>query len=210
MFSVCRKNNLHIQLCAIIVEKEEDIAAFKDYKGDSSEPSAKTKSSDEQATSSGKAEKEPTKKDESKSQTEHQTTSTPKKEKQQEQKTTTASRSSAEGDRVAASPLARKLAQEKNIDIEVNTPLFYLNSYFIYILQSIQGSGPNGRIVAEDVEKFIKEGGVKAKPETTKGKDTQAAPSKAAKKDKDTGGYDEQKVSELRAVNNQYKYILPS
>ena len=77
---------------------------------------------------------------------------------------------------------------------------------FVNLLQSIQGSGPNGRIVAEDVEKFIKEGGAKAKPEAKKAKDTQAAPSKPAKKDKETaaraGGYDEQQVSDLRAVND--------
>ncbi|CAF4737398.1 unnamed protein product, partial [Rotaria magnacalcarata] len=45
---------------------------------------------------------------------------------------------------VFASPFARKLAQEKSIN-----------------LQLVQGTGPNGRIVAEDVEKFIKEGGAK-------------------------------------------------
>lgn len=74
-------------------------------------------------------------------------------------------------------------------------------------LQSVQGSGPNGRIVAEDVEKFLKEGGAKAKPQATKAKDVSAAPSKPAKKEKETAtraaGYDEQKVSELRAVSGR-------
>lgn len=72
----------------------------------------------------------------------------------------------------------------------------------------MQGSGPNGRIVAEDVEKFLKEGGAKAKPEATKAKDVSAAPAKPpAKKEKETAtrsaGYDEQKVSELRAVSGR-------
>ncbi|CAF2714565.1 unnamed protein product [Rotaria sp. Silwood2] len=68
-----------------------------------------------------------------------------------------------------------------------------------------EGSGPNGRIIAEDVEKFIKEGDAKAKSETKKVKDTQETPSKAAKKDKETGaragGYDERQISELQARN---------
>src|SRR5881398_2312058 len=46
-----------------------------------------------------------------------------------------AARPRAEGDRVKASPLARKLAQAQNID-----------------LSAIQGSGPGGRIVRADVD----------------------------------------------------------
>jgi pyruvate dehydrogenase E2 component (dihydrolipoamide acetyltransferase) len=172
------------KLCAILVEKAEDIAAFKDFKDDGKASSAKAKSSSEEQTTSAekseKKEKESTKKEDAKIKTDQETISTEKKEQQTSAKTD----SSNEGDRVAASPLAKKLAQEKGIELE-----------------SIQGSGPNGRIVAEDVEKFIKEGGVKVK----KGKDTQAAPSKPAKKDKETaaraGGYDEQQISELRAEN---------
>ncbi|UJR30417.1 hypothetical protein I4U23_017952 [Adineta vaga] len=166
--------------CAIIVEKAEDIAAFKDYKDDGSGSTAKKQPSQEQSTSSAKTEK---KDNEPTSKTEQQTTSTSKKEK-----TTTSADRSTQGERVAVSPLARKLAQEKGIDID-----------------SVQGSGPNGRVVAEDVEKFIKEGGAKTKADTKKTKDGQAAPTKAAKKDKETstrtGGYDEQKVSEIRAEN---------
>ncbi len=52
------------------------------------------------------------KKDDSTSKTEQQTTSSGKKEEQKA--TTTAS------DRVVASPFARKLAEEKGIDLEVN------------------------------------------------------------------------------------------
>ncbi|CAF1215447.1 unnamed protein product [Rotaria sp. Silwood1] len=170
------------KLCAIIVEKEEDIAAFKNYKDDSSE------SSDEKATISEKTAKKenvPTKKDDLTSQKEQKTTST---------------RSSSDDDRIVASPFARKIAQEKGIDLD-----------------SIQGSGPNGRIIAEDVEKFIKEGGVKTKLDAKKVKDAQTTPSKAAKKDKETaigtGGYDEQQISELQAENarrvTQSKTTIP-
>jgi pyruvate dehydrogenase E2 component (dihydrolipoamide acetyltransferase) len=51
----------------------------------------------------------------------------------------------AEGERVKASPLARKLAQAQNID-----------------LSSIQGSGPGGRIVRADVDAAAGRAGVEA------------------------------------------------
>lgn len=59
---------------------------------------------------------------------------------------------SAEGDRVKASPLARKMAQEQGID-----------------LAKVKGTGPNGRVVKADIEGF--ESGkqapkAEAKPET--------------------------------------------
>jgi len=44
---------------------------------------------------------------------------------------------SAEGGRVKASPLARRIAREKSVD-----------------LAQVRGTGPDGRIVAEDVERF--------------------------------------------------------
>jgi len=51
---------------------------------------------------------------------------------------TPAAAARAEGDRVKASPLARKLAQAQNID-----------------LSSIQGSGPGGRIVRADIDAAV-------------------------------------------------------
>lgn len=66
----------------------------------------------------------------------------------------------------------------------------------------MQGSGPNGRIVAEDVEKFVKEGGTKTAAK--KAADQPATRAAGAKKEKETaartGGYDEQQVSDIRAV----------
>lgn len=52
----------------------------------------------------------------------------------------------AGNDRVFASPLARKIAAEKNVD-----------------LGSISGSGPSGRIVSKDVEAVLAGGGAQAK-----------------------------------------------
>ncbi|CAF1046042.1 unnamed protein product [Rotaria sordida] len=170
------------KLCAVIVENQEDIAAFKDYKGEDAGTAAEKKSSDEQTTSPKKTEKkekekESTKPSDSTSKTEQQTTSTTKT------KTTTTSSSKKDG-QVFASPFARKLAEEKGVDLEL-----------------VQGTGPNGRVIAEDIEKFIKEGG--AKVAAKKEKDKQAVPTKAAKKETAAraGGYDEQQVSELRAEN---------
>ncbi|UJR16124.1 hypothetical protein I4U23_003036 [Adineta vaga] len=162
------------KLCAIIVEKEEDVAAFKDFKDDASDAPTKEKSSDEKPAPVEKKEKETTKKDDSTSKTEEQ----PSKQK-------TKTTSSTQGDRVVASPLARKLAEEKGID-----------------LTSVQGSGPNGRIIAEDVEKFLKDGGAKAG--VKKVTDQQATSARSGgRREKETsartGGYDDEQVSDIRA-----------
>jgi pyruvate dehydrogenase E2 component (dihydrolipoamide acetyltransferase) len=61
--------------------------------------------------------------------------------------TTTATQAAPSGDRVFASPLARKIAEEHNLD-----------------LGSITGSGPSGRIVRKDVESAISSGGATAAP----------------------------------------------
>ncbi|TDR94774.1 pyruvate dehydrogenase complex dihydrolipoamide acetyltransferase [Enterovirga rhinocerotis] len=53
----------------------------------------------------------------------------------------------AEGERIFASPLARRIAKEGNVD-----------------LSAISGSGPKGRIVQADVEAAIAGGGAKAAP----------------------------------------------
>lgn len=50
---------------------------------------------------------------------------------------------SAESGRIKASPLARKIAQQRNINLAL-----------------VEGSGPNGRIVREDVERAASAGGV--------------------------------------------------
>ncbi|CAM4779145.1 unnamed protein product [Rotaria magnacalcarata] len=160
------------KLCAIIVEKEEDIAAFKDFKDSTSASPVKKESLDEKTTPSDKTvekESDPVKKDDSTNTKQQQTAPT---------------RSEIVNDRILASPFARKLAQEREINLEL-----------------IEGTGPNGRVVVEDVEKFIKQGSAKAQIQVKKGKDVLTAPSKAAKQGKETAaGYNEQ-VSELQAAN---------
>lgn len=68
----------------------------------------------------------------------------------------------------------------------------------------VQGTGPDGRIIAEDIEKFIKEGGVKIRKGLQKDKDAHKTSFHADKKDKEVmagaSGYDEHQVSELQAV----------
>ena len=62
------------------------------------------------------------------------------------------------GDRVLASPLARRLASQNGLD-----------------LSAIGGSGPNGRVVKRDIESAIASGGAKAAPRAAA-----SAPSSAA------------------------------
>jgi pyruvate dehydrogenase E2 component (dihydrolipoamide acetyltransferase) len=70
---------------------------------------------------------------------------------------------STEGGRVFASPLARRIAAEKGID-----------------LSAVQGSGPNGRIVRADVEKAQPDAKAAAKAEPAPVADPAAAPASEA------------------------------
>ncbi|PPJ46690.1 pyruvate dehydrogenase complex dihydrolipoamide acetyltransferase [Rhizobium sp. KAs_5_22] len=63
------------------------------------------------------------------------------------------------GERVFASPLARRLAKEAGVE-----------------LSAVSGSGPHGRVVKSDVEKAVSSGGAKAAPVVA----TTAAPAAAA------------------------------
>jgi pyruvate dehydrogenase E2 component (dihydrolipoamide acetyltransferase) len=68
---------------------------------------------------------------------------------------------SKDGERIFASPLARRLAKEAGLD-----------------LSAVSGSGPHGRIVKTDVEKAASSGGAKAAPATASSTGT-AAPAPA-------------------------------
>ena len=94
------------------MEKKEDIAAFKDYKDDGgAAPSPQKAAAPEEkpapAPKPEKKEKEAPKKEETTS----KPTSAPAPMKQQS--------SASKGDRVFASPFARKIAKEKNVDLSV-------------------------------------------------------------------------------------------
>lgn len=66
-----------------------------------------------------------------------------------------------EGERIKASPLARKMAEERSID-----------------LSTVHGTGPNGRIVEADIEGYTKQ----AAPEAPRAPAPQAAPPQPAPK----------------------------
>ena len=73
------------------------------------------------------------------------------KEEKKEETATGSSDSSSEGGRIFASPLAKKMAEDKGID-----------------LSKVEGSGENGRIVKKDIESYKPSAAPAAKEETTK------------------------------------------
>ena len=87
-----------------------------------------------------------------------------------------------DGPRPRTSPLARRLAREYGLDIN-----------------SIQGSGPKGRIVRADIEAAAKDGGAReAAPAAPAAKEERSAP--AAQAFDDGRGSEELKVSNVRKV----------
>ncbi|GMQ08245.1 hypothetical protein CsSME_00052059 [Camellia sinensis var. sinensis] len=109
------------EVIAITVEDEEDIAKFKDYEPSKSGAGPAAKAASESAP--------------------------PKEEKVEapatspEPKVTKAPAPSSAEDRIFASPLAKKLAEDHNVP-----------------LSSIKGTGPDGRIVKADVEDYLASG----------------------------------------------------
>ncbi|XP_027335374.1 dihydrolipoyllysine-residue acetyltransferase component 2 of pyruvate dehydrogenase complex, mitochondrial-like isoform X2 [Abrus precatorius] len=110
------------EVIAVTVEDEEDIAKFKDFQPSATEPSA----SPAKETSAPPP---------------------PKKEvveepaREPEPKVSKSSAPASSGDRIFASPLARKLAEEKNVP-----------------LSSIKGTGHEGLIVKVDIDDFLASG----------------------------------------------------
>ncbi|KAL8466244.1 hypothetical protein ACS0TY_035378 [Phlomoides rotata] len=106
------------EIIAITVEEEEDVGKFKDYTPTSDAPAP--------------APKEPS------------APTPPKQEAAEapvtsaEPKTSKPSAPSSTGDRVFASPLARKLAEDNNVS-----------------LSKIKGTGPDGHIVKADIEDYL-------------------------------------------------------
>ncbi|KAH0920591.1 hypothetical protein HID58_020609 [Brassica napus] len=121
------------EVIAITVEDEEDIGKFKDY----------TPSSTADA-SPPKADAAPPKTDAA--------PPPPKEEKASPPEPKTSKPSPPPtGDRVFASPLARKLAEDNNVS-----------------LSSIKGTGPEGRIVKADIEDYLASGGKEATAKQSK------------------------------------------
>ncbi|XP_057455128.1 dihydrolipoyllysine-residue acetyltransferase component 2 of pyruvate dehydrogenase complex, mitochondrial-like isoform X2 [Lotus japonicus] len=141
------------EIIAITVEDEGDIAKFKDYQASASEPSAP-----------------PAK--------ETSAPPPPKKEvveepaREPEPKVSKPSAAPSSGDRIFASPLARKLAEEKNIPIS-----------------SIKGTGPDGLIVKGDIDDYLASGAKEV-----------SAPSKAKVTTDAALDYTDIPVSQIRKV----------
>ncbi|XP_047161719.1 dihydrolipoyllysine-residue acetyltransferase component 2 of pyruvate dehydrogenase complex, mitochondrial-like isoform X1 [Vigna umbellata] len=106
------------EVIAITVEDEGDIDKFKDYKPSTSEPSAPPVKETSVPSPAKKEAEEPV--------------------REPEAKVSKPSVPTPSGDRVFASPLARKLAEEKNVP-----------------LSSIKGTGHEGLIVKADIEDFL-------------------------------------------------------
>lgn len=105
----------------VLVDDADSVAAFEDYEPPAEEQPSKDASAEE------KPKEEPKKE--------------PKKEKKEskpkEVKSTDPGPKKAEGDRIFASPLARKLAERASIQ-----------------LKNVTGTGPNGRITKADIEAY--------------------------------------------------------
>ncbi|CAD6197668.1 unnamed protein product [Caenorhabditis auriculariae] len=110
------------KLLCIIVEKEEDVAAFKSFKDEGSSDAAPKKTEEKKPEEKKPQQEEKPQKQEQKDQDQHKTS---------QSQSVIASSSSG---RVVATPFAKKLATEKGLD-----------------LSGISGSGPGGRILASDL-----------------------------------------------------------
>lgn len=107
------------EVIAIMVEDEDDIAKFKDYTP-SGQGAANEKASSKETTPAQPPPKEDT----------PSPVATPKTEK--------SAASPQSEDRIFASPIARKMAEDHKVPIS-----------------SIKGTGPNGRIVKADIEDYL-------------------------------------------------------
>ncbi|KAF9182943.1 pyruvate dehydrogenase complex dihydrolipoamide acetyltransferase component (E2) [Haplosporangium sp. Z 27] len=136
------------QPIAILVEDKDDVEKFADFTAADASSGAPPKK-EEPEKSESKKEEAPKKEEASK-----------KEEAPKDTTNATPSRSDAE--RVFASPIAKKIANEKNIS-----------------LGDVKGSGPNGRIVKADVESYTPSP-KSASASTAKAASAPAAPAGAA------------------------------
>lgn len=148
-------------LVAILVENKDDIAAFKDYSPsqDSGSSGEITKTTEETKTDRVQDDREVA--------SEH--TQAPGSSQSSESHTEPPQYSSS-GDRVFASPYAKTLAKEKGIDIS-----------------QVKGTGPNGRVIAADIEEHT--------PSKAAPKKEASAPSGPA-----SAKYTDVSVSQMRKV----------
>eukprot|EP00250_Pteridium_aquilinum_P012185 c20555_g1_i1 orf=253-1416(+) len=120
---------------AVIVDSKEEVGNFKDYKAESGASSkAPPPSSKKEDTSNEAAPKS-------------SPAPPPKTEAPKAKPEPTAP---VAGDRIFASPLARKIAEENNVP-----------------LSSLKGTGPNGRIIKADVDEFLASGAISTPKRTS-------------------------------------------
>ena len=126
---------------AVIGEEGEDVeAAIKEATKDAAPKKEESKEEAKEEVSeeakSKETEKEPEKNKKSEPETPAKSENE-EKSKPKEQKSSSEG-SSADGNRIFASPLAKKLAEEKDIDLNL-----------------VKGTGDNGRIVKRDIENYV-------------------------------------------------------
>lgn len=150
---------------AVICENKDDVAAFKDFVPE-----------DEGDASDQKSEEAPKKEEPKKQEPKKQESKQAESSKSAESKSTTSSSApTSEGDRIFASPAARKEAEARSLD-----------------LKSLSASGPNGRIVLADV--------LDAKPASRQAKESSASSAAPAAS---AGDYRDVPVSQIKRVTAQ-------
>lgn len=155
-------------ILAIIGEEGEDIDQIiaDSKKGNEEEDSSEA---NEESSDEEEEEKEEKKETEKKPADDKSSDDKPKETSQKSEST---AQSSGDGERIFASPLARKLAEDKNID-----------------LNDVQGSGENGRIVKRDIENY--------KPED-KPQNSAKAPAAKGSGSTLTESYTDENISQMR------------
>lgn len=144
-------------LIAVIGDEGEDISDILDGAGDESSDSSGSSESSEESTED--------------------------KSEEKEEASTSESSSDSDDGRVKASPLAKKIAEDKGID-----------------LKSVNGSGPDGRIIKKDVESFSPSVGL-TKPAASSSSDSAPAPAtKQSFESFESLESKEVKISQMRKV----------
>lgn len=130
-------------VCAVMVEDKDDVAAFADYTADADAGAGASDSADAAAKEDSAPPPPPAA---------PAADDTPKR-----------AAATASGDRVFASPYARKLAREAGLDIT-----------------RVAGTGPNSRVVAADVEEYLANPPVEEDTDTSFASDSAAAAAPSA------------------------------
>ena len=149
---------------AVIGEKDEDVDAILKEANQGKSDSEKDRKTEESKEEKEEADKEK-QQDEARAKEEKPKEAPQETKKEEAPKTT---QSSNDSGRIFASPLAKKLAEEKNIDISL-----------------VKGTGDNGRVVKKDIENYVPY----ERPEGS----ASFSPAPAGKE-----SYSEEKVSQMR------------